>query len=120
MDMAISSIHGAGSKDPEILVSGPVSASTPSKKEPSGKAPEASMTLDNKAIKQLLEEIQSHLQSMNISLSFSTYGKNHENIAVVVREKETGKVIREIPPKDLQNLYTKLGELIGLIFNDAA
>lgn len=120
MDMAISNINGAGSKVLETPLPSSASGNTPPVKEPSGKAPEEVMTLDNEAVKQMIEEIQSHLQSMNINLSFSTYGKNSENTAVVVSDKETGKVIREIPPKELQNLYTKLEELIGLIFNDAA
>jgi uncharacterized FlaG/YvyC family protein len=119
MDMAISNINGAGSRVLETPPTSVIGNSLPVK-EPSGKAPEEMITLDNEAVKQLLEEIQSHLQSMNISLSFSTYGENGENIAVVVSDKETGKVVREIPPKELQNLYMKLGELVGLIFNDAA
>ncbi|MCX5845001.1 MAG: flagellar protein FlaG [Deltaproteobacteria bacterium] len=95
-------------------------ANNPPQKEPSEKAPEESRHLNSEAAKQLLEDIQSQLQSMNISLSFSTYGKNGGNIAVTVTEKDTGKVIREIPAKEIQNLYTKLGELIGIIFNHTA
>jgi uncharacterized FlaG/YvyC family protein len=120
MDMAITNINATGTKVSDIPVPGSAPVSTSPKMEPSGKAPEDFMTLDNEAIKQLIDEIQTHLQSMNISLSFSTYGKNKDNIAVVVKDNDTGKVIREIPAKELQNLYTKLGELIGLIFNDTA
>ena len=57
---------------------------------------------------------------MNISVSFSTYGKKNNDISVIVTDTDTGKVIREIPPKDLQDLYTKLGELVGIIFNHPA
>ena len=42
-----------------------------------------------------------------------------KEISVIVTDKDTGKVIREIPPKEIQDLQTKLGELIGLIFNHA-
>jgi uncharacterized FlaG/YvyC family protein len=54
---------------------------------------------------------------MNVSLQFYTYGENGENIAVVVADKETGEVIREIPSKEIQNLYAKMSELAGMIFN---
>jgi flagellar protein FlaG len=57
---------------------------------------------------------------MNISLSFSTYGKQNDEISVTVTDRDTGKIIREIPPKDIQDLQTKLGELIGLIFDHSA
>ncbi|MEA3417343.1 MAG: flagellar protein FlaG [Thermodesulfobacteriota bacterium] len=32
-------------------------------------------------------------------------------------EKETGKLIREIPPEELQQLYVKMEELSGMLFN---
>jgi flagellar protein FlaG len=74
--------------------------------------------LDNEALKALLEDVQRRLSSMNVSVNFTTYGKHNDKIAVTVTDKDTGKVIREIPARDLQNLYMKLDELLGLIFND--
>jgi flagellar protein FlaG len=118
MDMAISNIN-AGYNLPQIAMPGSAS-NIPDKQESSAKAPVESAALSSDAVKQLLAQIQGQLESMNISLSFSRYGKNGDSISVVVTEKNTGKVIREIPPKELQNLYTKLGELIGLIFNHSA
>jgi len=118
MDIAFTNINASGQNVPVIPLPEPASNRLP-KKEKAEKSPEESMSLSSEAVKQLLQDIETHLQSMNISLSFSTYGKNGENVAVVVREKDTGKIIREIPPKELQNLYTKLGELIGIIFNHA-
>jgi flagellar protein FlaG len=116
MDMAITNINGMGANISPIPL--PVSPSnTVSQKESSGKAPQESATLSTETIKQMLTAIESHLQSMNISLSFSTYGEKSEDISVVVTDKDTGKVIREIPPKEIQHLYTKLEELVGIIFN---
>jgi flagellar protein FlaG len=117
MDMAISNINGIGSKVQDIPLPGSVSGNSTPQKESSAQVTEEFVKLDNETVKQLIEEIQSHLQSMNISLSFSAYGNESENVAVVVTDKETGKIIREIPSKELQNLYTKLEELVGIIFN---
>ena len=47
--------------------------------------------LDNKTLKVLLEDIQQHLSSMNVSLNFTTYGKNNDKIAVTVTDKEIGR-----------------------------
>lgn len=86
-----------------------------------GKSPEKTASQDNPLNKQevenLAEKIQSCLDRMNISLNFSTYGKNDERTAVTVTEKETGKKIREIPSEELQQLYLKMNELTGILFN---
>ena len=68
-------------------------------------------------VKQMIDEMQSQINRMNVSLQFYAYGKNGENIAAVVADKETGEVIREIPSKEIQDLYAKMSELAGMIFN---
>lgn len=117
MDMAISNVNAV-----TPMVS-PMPGATTGNSPPqasSVQAAQGSTSISGKAANQLLQQIQSHLQSMNISLSFSTYGKKGEDISVVVTDKDTGKVIREIPPKEIQDLYTKMGELVGLILNHSA
>ena len=57
------------------------------------------------------------MDRMNIKITFSTYGEKSRRTAVTVSEKETGKVIRKIPPEDLQQLHVKMEELAGMIFN---
>jgi flagellar protein FlaG len=68
-------------------------------------------------IKKVVEKMQEQIDSMNISLQYSTYGVHGEKIAIAVVNKETGELIREIPPKELRSLYTKMSELAGMIFN---
>jgi len=119
MDIAISNINTAGSNVPAIPLPGSGSNTSP-QRESSGQAPEESIPMNSEAVNQMLQQIQNQIQSMNISLSFSTYGGNNKDISIIVKDRDTGKVIREIPHEDLQNLYTKLGELIGIIFNHPA
>ena len=76
--------------------------------------------VSNAQVKQMVEQMQSHLDSMNVSLQYSFYGVNDEKVAVIVVDRETGEVIREIPTKEMQALQTKMGELVGMIFNDNA
>lgn len=71
-------------------------------------------------VRQMIGEIQEQIDTMNVNLSFSTYGEQGEHIAVVVADKETGEVIREIPSKEIQDLYRKMSELSGVIFNREA
>ena len=69
-------------------------------------------------VKQMVADMQGQLDSMNISLQYTLYGAHDSKIAVKVVNKDTGHVIREIPPKEMQALQTKMDELCGMIFND--
>jgi flagellar protein FlaG len=68
-------------------------------------------------ITQVVEKMQERIDSMNVSLQYSTYGVHGEKIAIAVVNKETGELIREIPPEELRSLYVKMSELAGVIFN---
>jgi flagellar protein FlaG len=76
--------------------------------------------VSNAQIKQMVEQMQSQLDSMHISLQYSFYGAHGEKVAVQVINRETGQVVREIPAKEMQALQNKIGELVGMIFNDNA
>ena len=71
-------------------------------------------------VKQMVVDMQNQISMMNVSLEFSTYGESNEKISVVVTDKKSGEVIREIPSKEIQDLYTKMSELTGMIFNKRA
>ncbi len=73
--------------------------------------------LTRQEVEGLTEKIQESLDSMNINLKFATYGKNNERTAITVTEKETGKEVREIPSEEIQQLYLKMNELTGILFN---
>lgn len=72
------------------------------------------------SVKEITEKIQEYLDNKDVNIAFSTYGRKNEKISVTVTEKETGKVIREIPSEELQRLSTRMEELMGIIFNDQA
>ena len=76
--------------------------------------------VSNEQVRQMVEQMQSHLDSMNVSLQYSFYGDNGEKVAVIVVDRDTGEVIREIPSKEMQALQEKMSELVGMIFNDNA
>jgi flagellar protein FlaG len=67
-------------------------------------------------VRQMAAKMQRQIERMNVSLAFTTYGGG-DKFAVVVANKATGEVIREIPSRELQELYTKMDELSGLLFN---
>ena len=69
-------------------------------------------------MEEISEKVQEQLEDRNISIAFSTYGDNGEKISITVKEKDTGKVIREIPAEEFQRLYSRMNELMGMIFDD--
>ena len=81
---------------------------------------EAVKRADIQSAQKITEKIQGYIDRMNVSLKFSTYGKNNDKMSVTVIEKGSGKVVREIPPEEIQRLQTRMEQVIGLIFNGKA
>ena len=113
--MNISGVNVSGA-----MAGAPVAAAAPRKNFPSQGHAAQNADAGREKIGQIVDKMQSQIDSMNVSLTFSTYGNRDENIAVVVANKDTGKVIREIPPKEIQHLYSKMSELTGMILNGGA
>ena len=116
MDIAITSVSGDG----KTYNSGTEPTGAPRKAAPVPAATGKGGAVNSEAVKKMVEEIQRNIDSMDVALRFSTYGKNQEKIAIAITDRDTGKVIREIPPKELQDLYMKMNELAGMIFNNIA
>jgi len=55
----------------------------------------------------------------NVNLNFSV-NQSSGHIVISVVDKDTGEVIREIPPEVLQDLATKFQESVGVIFDHKA
>jgi flagellar protein FlaG len=87
--------------------------------EDHGKTSESEISgpVDNQQLRELTEKLQKYVDRMNISVAFSTYGEKNKKIAITVSEKETGKIIREIPPEEIQQLSGKMEETLGMLLN---
>ena len=116
MGMAISNVNAVIPTSYQNSTQGSAVGTSPPQ-APSAQASQEPRPVSGEAANQVLQQIQSQLEPMNISLSFSKYGEKGEDISVTVTDKNTGNVIREIPAKEIQAMQTKLGELIGLLFN---
>ena len=77
----------------------------------------AETAISAERVRQMAAEMQSQIERMNVSMAFTTYGARGDKFAVVVADKATGEVIREIPSRELQELYTKMDELSGMLLN---
>ncbi|MEA1867503.1 MAG: flagellar protein FlaG [Thermodesulfobacteriota bacterium] len=65
----------------------------------------------------LLDQVQENISARhNINLQFSVHEATGRTI-VKVTDQESGKLIREIPPKQVLDLADRLEEMIGLFFD---
>jgi flagellar protein FlaG len=80
-------------------------------------APSGGEPVNQAKMERIVAKMQEQIDSMNVSLEYSTYGDRGDKIAVTVVNKNTGEVIREIPPREIRDLYAKMNELAGMIFN---
>ena len=73
--------------------------------------------LDPQKVDEMTKEVQSYLDDLNISLNFKFEDKSG-GLVVQVMNKDTGDVIRQIPPESLVRLREKLRELRGSLVDD--
>ena len=70
---------------------------------------------------QLVQSTEANLHKLrnafNKKLQF-VVDHNSNEVIVKVIDKETDKVIKELPPEELQKLHSNLREAIGLLFDE--
>jgi flagellar protein FlaG len=85
---------------------------TPQAKVEEPRAP----VLDSHALKHAVEQMNALASIMNHRLSFSVDQETHDIIVKVV-DADTDKVIRELPPAELQKLHKSIKEALGLLID---
>lgn len=79
-------------------------------------ASEAKLPAD---LQETIRDIQRVSEAFNRRLSFSVNEKIGQ-VVVKVIDNDTDKVVREIPPTELQHVYERIREAIGLLFDKSA
>ena len=103
---------------PDSMVVSPDAAPRHSKPELKAEQPELKAEQPEIRISQsLLNDVQHEIQKMhNVGLNFSVHESTGRTIVKVI-DKETEKLIREIPSEELLNMADKMGEMIGILFD---
>jgi flagellar protein FlaG len=73
--------------------------------------------LSKQEVRQFLREIQTATRAFNKRLSFR-YHEELDQVVVKVIDRETDKVIKELPPSELQRVHLRIREAIGLLFDE--
>jgi flagellar protein FlaG len=66
-----------------------------------------------------VSDLQQISVTFNTRLSFSLNEKL-DQVVVKVIDNDTDKIVREIPPSELQHVYERIREVIGLLFDESA
>ena len=69
-----------------------------------------------KELQHLTEQLNREISPLNTGLEFK-YNDKIDNFSVFVIDKQTDKVIREIPSKDALKLMEKMKEFVGMLFD---
>lgn len=67
----------------------------------------------------VLQELQQVSQAFNRRLSFA-FNEKLDQVVVKVIDSETDKIIKEIPPVELQHVHEKIRDVIGILFDERA
>ncbi|MCL2265444.1 MAG: flagellar protein FlaG [Treponema sp.] len=68
-------------------------------------------------VKSTAADLQRLSHAFNKKLQFEVDQSSNQVIVKVI-DKETDKVIKELPPEELQRLHSNLKEIIGLLFDE--
>lgn len=69
---------------------------------------------------QLLEGLEKAIQAFNVQYTYLEFSihEDTKRIAVKVHDRETGEVIREIPPEKMLDIAAKLLEMAGILVDE--
>lgn len=73
--------------------------------------------VDNVQVQRYLAELQNISTVFNRRLSFR-YHETLDQVVVKVIDRETDKVIKELPPEELQRVHVRIREAIGLLLDE--
>lgn len=93
----------------------PVVEAKPKAEEPSPEKKEPEKP-DHKLLQEVLEVVQEHFNIRGIDLEIVVHEQTGR-IKVTVIDKETGEMIREVPPQQILDLMAKIDEMIGILFD---
>lgn len=89
-------------------------------KDPNGKSFDEGKDLQEvspEKIRSAINDINKKIAPTETALQFSYHEKTHR-ISITVRDKETDKVIREIPPEKTLDMIAKSLELAGILVDE--
>lgn len=82
-------------------------------------APEIDLTAQIEQLQSIVDRLNSSLEQLGRDLNFSVDQRLNKYV-VVVQNKESGEIIRQIPDKEALRMAHRIEDLKGIIFSDDA
>jgi flagellar protein FlaG len=111
MALDVSSIQSASPTLPDAAKRAPASAEGADSQKAPIEVPSDLRTV--------VRDLQRVSEAFDRRLSFS-FNEKLDQVVVKVIDNDTDKVVREIPPVELQQVYERIREVIGLLFDKSA
>ena len=73
----------------------------------------------NVDLQKAVQEVKEFARTFTTKLSFAVDPNSNEAL-IFVTEKETGKIIRQIPPEDILKMQDRMNEIVGILYNTGA
>lgn len=67
-------------------------------------------------LEKTVEKVKEIAKEYTTKLAFSVDPKSKEAV-IYVTNKESGKIIRQIPPEDIQKINKRMDEIVGILFS---
>lgn len=96
-------------------VKGGEKASNPEMQQAEESRNSGMLLVNEREVREVVEDVQQYLQEHNIRLSFKVHDKTGD-LVVRMLDKD-GEVIRQIPPEEMLKLREKLEQLTGVLLN---
>ncbi len=114
--MLVEAVSAAGKPETPTFDAGPTGMNHPAEK--GGVTPDrGNKPAHAPRLFEMVDDIQNALTMIhNVDLRFHVHQASGK-VVVTVTDEATGKVIREIPPRDALDLAERLDEMIGLLFD---
>jgi len=104
---------GGPTNGPAVGFTGEKKAPLPGEKIPAGQSEDKPKTPD---LKQTTRELEQISMALNRRMKFEINQESRE-ILIKVIDNETDKVIKVIPPEELQRLHSRIRETLGFLFD---
>jgi flagellar protein FlaG len=106
-----------GATNPRISQEYPKKPQFPEQRSKMGRARAPDTTAKKKDIGESLDILREAFRMFNRRLKFSV-NEEIDRVVVKVVDGSTDKVIKEIPPEEIQKLVARIRETIGILFDE--
>ena len=82
-----------------------------------GTQPSETSEVSEADLTNIVASVNEYVKVFSTKVSFG-YDYENESQIILVKDKETGEIIRQIPPKEMLNLLKQLEKISGIIYHN--